>query len=404
MNQELEEVRFYVSKKYENYKILLNKIEGNHKLEETLDSLSNRMNKKLEEILEYKNDILYSDKLYKFVFINKMNLYLTLKSLSNLNTKYKLDNSDILYNNEKKNINKVVDIQIDKIATNIRKGKVDLDEIIGIFKLVDLIISVHRNKDLEFKLGSFKNENTDEAIHSFIYGQGFENLNLIYLNSALNLNLRKVESLEEWNEISQLKQFNLWKKKNLDYDESFHEWQNNDKLNKDNYKIPSMDLVDLNENKNIFIETKNYSLNKEANLNLNLKYEPSYLLVRLTNQEKLIKDNSEIFYNINIYDQINSNSFHYNIPIHELKKFYKKIDNKIQQLIKSNSRSTESIKNLKLDININDDNLRVYFELNKKNIIIQDSFKLFIKFESFQNIFKNFQINNIDDNRLSLKR
>lgn len=400
MNKQLESVRFTINHKYENYKILLKKIDIEDPHTDKLVALSARMQVKFNDILEYKDILINSKNLSSTFRIDKLDLYMSLKVLSNLNTKYSIDGINLLYGGESKDLNNIIDLYINKIAHNIKDGVVDIDDIVAIFKIVDFKIDIHRNPELEFKIKSFKNENLDESMKSFIYGQGFEQLNLIFLNKSLGLNLRKIETLEDWNDISSLKQYNLWKRKTQDNNITYNEWINDERLSKDNFKIPSMDLVDLNDNLDVFIETKNYSVNKNSSININFKYDPSYLLTRMSNQEKLAKDNTKLLYNINLYDQKANDSSHYNIPIHDMKKFYKKIDNRIQQELKSNSRNTNSSKKMKFKIEVTDGaEVGVFFDVNRKNEIVENSFKLFMNKDGFENLFKQHQID-INDNNL----
>lgn len=397
MNIEKNIIRFSLNHKYNNYKILFNKLNEENKrkveLSEQLKELSPRMQMKLNELVEIKSKILESKNLSFNYEETKMYFLITLKMLSNLNLKYKVD-ENLFYKGNPMNFNSILAKEINNVALNIDNNKVDIDDFISIFKLIDFKIQLFRNKDLEFKLQSFKNDNLNEAMKSFIYGRGFESLNLLFLNQTLNLDLKQIETLDEWNNITLLKQFNMWQKKNPDIIIDFKNWKDNEAFYKDNFKIPSMDLVDLNNNVDVFIETKNFTLNKEKDLNFNFKYIPSEAINRINNQEKLSKDNTELYYNINIYDQLNNKSFHYNIPIFEFKKFYKKIDNKLQQGIKQHVRNNKVNFNfINLNLDVSDDIVRTTFKLDRKNEIIENSFNIYMEHKVFDNIFKDYKIN-----------
>src|SRR5574344_1806609 len=173
MNIEKNVIRFLLNHKYNNYKILFNKLNEENKrkveLSEQLKELSPRMQMKLNELVEIKSKILESKNLSFNHEESKMYFLITLKMLSNLNTKYKVE-GNLLYKGNPMNFNSILAKEINNVALNIDNNKVDIDYFISIFKLLDFKIQLFRfrNKDLEFKLQSFKNDNLNEAMKSFI--------------------------------------------------------------------------------------------------------------------------------------------------------------------------------------------------------------------------------------------
>mgnify|MGYP000317161346 CR=1 FL=1 len=154
MNIEKNIIRFSLNHKYNNYKILFNKLNEENKrkveLSEQLKELSPRMQMKLNELVEIKSKILESKNLSFNYEETKMYFLITLKMLSNLNLKYKVD-ENLFYKGNPMNFNSILAKEINNVALNIDNNKVDIDDFISIFKLLDFKIQLFRNKDLEFK-------------------------------------------------------------------------------------------------------------------------------------------------------------------------------------------------------------------------------------------------------------
>ena len=136
MNTEKNIIRFSLNHKYNNYKILFNKLNEENKrkveLSEQLKELSPRMQMKLNELVEIKSKILESKNLSFNYEETKMYFLITLKMLSNLNLKYKVD-ENLFYKGNPMNFNSILAKEINNVALNIDNNKVDIDDFISTF-------------------------------------------------------------------------------------------------------------------------------------------------------------------------------------------------------------------------------------------------------------------------------
>lgn len=396
----MKKIDFKLSYKYNNFKLLTEYIGKNFKLENDIESLSLRLKTNFDNLLRIKEKIINSDKLNVSETIDIDNLLLNIQALENISTKYNNDKLVI----GKNTLNKEIKLLINDIKNNLNKNDIDIDLLIGLYKLVDLEKELYENPDEVYKLKTyFLNDlSMNEKIKGLIYGQSFEDLNKYFLNNFFGEQVNNIKSLEYWNYVSKRHQYNIWKKETNNNNISFDNWYF-DKNIDHKYKInlPSLDLEVKVNGINYYVENKNFTSDKNNDFYLNLNHNIENILNRFKNLSILTKDNCKILYNINIYNDIKKEFYSFVIPLEDFKKFYSKIDNKINQYIKQVSRNNDpkSQKNINIPLEINNENIVLIFDMN--NLKLSNNFKVKINSKSFYNMFDKYLINDLNDLSIS---
>jgi len=389
-----EKLEYSLSYKYKNYKILFKKLNNyiyDNSGEELL-FISPELKKHYKDLLDIKKNILLGN---KPIVLNKVkqDLYLILLDLKNISEKY--HNSKYIINDGEQTLTKGIDSLINSTATEIHKGKLNIDLFLGVFKLVNLIKELKKFPKNIYKLSIYQSSNIQNNIQVVLYGQGFEALNSLLLSQSLGLKFKEIPSLEHWDYVNSKRQFELWSKKegnNFKWDQWYF---NKDISNKDKFNIPSMDLEAKNGERTIYVENKNFTVARSGTFNLNLRYAPELLLKHMTKMETLRKFKCDLYYNINTYNSIKMTSNHYYIPMEVLKKFYQKINKQVTIGIKKSIRDGVKSKSIDLDLTISDEPIQIKLNYNLKGkefFIQKKAFDVSIKSTSFENLFEKYKI------------
>lgn len=394
----MEKLKYILINKYENYQLLYNKIKNpNYLIKESMPFLSNELQNFHHHLVEIKANILKNNNKPFSQELNKMEYYNILVELQKLQENNEIKNF-FVNNNEnplKDGINKLIDLT----AREIHSGSLNIDNFIGVFKVVNLILEMKNIIDSEHKMNGLQEGVFTERVNQYIYGQGFEDLNKIFLSEQLNIDFKSIPSLNYWDYKNSKRQYETWTKNNGDI-KSWDKWYFDKSISvKDRFNIPSMDLEGINPNNNkiVYVENKNFNINRSGTFSFNLRFPPEEVLHRLSKQESLRKYNCELFYNINIYDRNNNDSYHYYIPIEDIKKIYNKIDKQITMEIKKQERSNNKNKHLKFTINISDTPIDIELKYNVKGKdIVIDSKSFHINFKNhddFNELFSKHKLN-----------
>lgn len=397
--------QFYLSEKYHNYKKILKSINQKCELENDLNHLSFRLKIHYKEFLEIKEEIINSkNNLTITKSIDESKFKLTIQSLRNVSKS--CINDKFVLGKDKFNHNKILNDEIEKmikiVELDFKFHHINIDLILNVFRLIDFEKELKENSKSIYKLYSLfldKNEELMNLMYIRIYGQNFEQINKLYLKGVFGKDLNSIQDLDKWNYMAKKHQYNIYVNDQINKNRNYIDWNNfnyGDKRvdHKFRVNIPSLDLEVKMNNKQYYIETKNFTENNKNEINLCLNHNSSQILNRLNVQTILEKDNCMILYNINIYNEKNFYSFL--IPIHELKKFYQKIDNSINSYTKLLFKEDIINKfNNKIDLEINNEKISCYFDIKNKEI--NNNLYIKMKDTTFYNIFKNYIINNEHD-------
>lgn len=390
----MQTIRFNLSHRYNNYKLLLDYIDEKCVLENNLEYLSTRLKFHYDNLLRIKEKIIHSPYLKINEEIDFDNLFLIIQSLENISNKYK---NDSLMLNKTNSLNKEIELLIKDVKSKLKQREINIDLLLGVFKLVSLEKELFEVENSKFKLSTYylDNKSMHETILNLIYGQSFEDLNKVFLKNFFGKEVYNISSLQYWEYISKKHQYNVFLKDNQNINISFDQFLFNKEIDhKYRINLPSFDLeTKLNDTK-YYIETKNFTSDQHNDFYFNFAKNPNTILDRFKNLSILGKDNCKLLFNINIYNEMNKEFYSFIIPIEELKKFYSKVDNKLNQFIKQTQRnnSFKHKNNIELNTEIQDQNLILLFDL--KNLQISDRFNIKINIKSFCEMFEKYLITN----------
>lgn len=390
----MKTIRFKLSHRYNNYKLLLDYIGEKCVLENNLEYLSIRLKTHFDNILKIKEKIIdsYDLKINETIDIDSLNL--TIQSLENVSNKYK---NDSLMLNKNNSLNKEINILIKDIKNKLNQQEINIDLIIGLFKLVSLEKEIGEIPNSKFKLSTYflEDKTMHEKLLNIIYGQSFEDLNKVFLNNFFGSEVLNIPSLQYWEYISKKHQYNVWKKDNQDLDVSFDKFLFDKSIDyKYRLNLPSFDLETKINDKKYYIEAKNFTSDSKNDFYFNFIKNPENILERFKNLSILSKDNCKLLFNINIYNDIEKEFYSFIIPIEELKKFYSKINNKLNQYLKQIERNDlpKNQKNIELNIDLNNKPIILLFNLT--NLNISNNFNIKINTKSFCEMFEKYLITN----------
>lgn len=396
---------FKLSYRYNNYKTMLSNMENKDiELDNDINYLSSRMQKYYQDFLEIKQNILKSNSNNYKTYFDSHQFNLIVQSLENISNKYKIEGlfiSDKILHDEIKSY-------FSNLKDELEKNIIDLDYILGAFRLVNLERELASSSKYQYKVSSYglkQNESLDDKVFNIIYGQDFESLNRKFLSETFGMKFDRIDGILEWDALCKIHQYNVWRKDYRDENIDYKSWLNiKDMPFKYRANLASMDLKARINEQNIYVENKNYNGDRNGTFFLNFHHSASQIVDRLNNLAVLSRDNSQLLFNINIYSDKNKEFFSYMIPINDLKKFYQKVDKKINQYLKSFAREGKIFKdNIVLDWENNNKNMELHFDIrNQKE---SDRLNIRTNIQDFHDTFGKFLINDIKkDGILDIKK
>lgn len=389
-------IKFYLDIKYLNYKILSNKIYDFKEFEIGIDN--HCFDKKDYDLylffLDIKRNILNSNKMH---WEEKIDLKEFLNSMINiLKLSKSVANDKILVEKNRIPLHEAIQNGIINTANKLEKGRIDIDEILSCYRLVDFSLSL--NKDNMHMIGSYRT-NVISDMSLLIYGIDLENLNRKWLSNELNTEIKKTPDIIQWNSENYKNMYEYYCKT-----KGFVTLQDFDSPKvPDRYKgcIPTFDAKTAD---NKYFEIKNYT--EKHGITFHSTYTLNKQIQRFQSMVRFEKMGNEIMYNINIYHKNSEELDSYIIPMQDIYKLYKKIDSKLNSyfysVMKSNSKESLDLKTGKdYSIELEIDNNKIIckgnllkYRVDGKEIVQLDGKTnvVFNSFDTFDNFFNKFKV------------